>query len=75
MSLEKEILSKLERIERGLYGDEDNEYKGVISRVKDIENYVDEDRLLKQKIGGAVWIIGAIWTALTTFAAWVINKI
>jgi ribosomal protein L20 len=68
------ILQKLDRIEVGFYGDEKNEFKGVVSRMKEVEAYIEEDRRLKQKIGGAIWIIGAIWTALTTFTGWIVSK-
>ena len=75
MSNEQQILDSLQRIERGLYGDKANGQKGVISRITEIEEYVEEDRAMKQRVGGAVWIIGAIWTALVTFIGWIINKV
>ena len=70
---EKFILENLEQIKRGLYGDKLNDQEGLIERFQAVEEYIENDKLLKKKVGGAIWIIGAIWTSLIDFITAVFN--
>jgi hypothetical protein len=69
------IMKSLDEIKRGLYGDKTNLQPGLISRFESIEEYIEQDKKLKTKVGGAIWVIGAIWTSLTAFVTYFVDKL
>ena len=72
---EEHILKNLEEIRRGLYGDATNLHSGLIARFEAVEAYIEQDKKLKAKIGGVIWVVGAMWTAITAFITYLVDKL
>lgn len=54
-----------QKVSTAIFGDKDAEILGLAKRVKDAENYIDEDKKFKAKVAGGLFIsipiFGAVW--------------
>lgn len=76
MSLENEqkILDKLDKIDRGLYGDDQNQQPGLIDRVQRLEELAKKLSQAKWYVLGALGVIASI-VAAAKFIADLLKKI
>lgn len=59
-----EINRKLDKINRGLYGDDDNNQQGLLDRVQRLEALADRLDNAKWYVLGALGIIFGLWSLI-----------
>jgi hypothetical protein len=47
--------------------------KGLVSEIDDIKKYVDNDKLLKNKLSGGLVIVGIVWTVILQYAGYLFS--
>lgn len=47
--------------------------KGLVAEIDDIKKYVDNDKLLKNKLSGGLVIVGIVWTVILQYAGYLFS--
>lgn len=47
--------------------------KGLVTEIDDIKKYVDNDKLLKNKLSGGLVIVGIVWTVILQYAGYLFS--
>jgi len=61
------IETKLNNVHLTVVGDDKYGHKGLVKEVSDLKEYVEKDRMIKNKLVGGGVVIGVIWTLLLQF--------
>ena len=60
----KEVVSTLSQLNQTVVGNPTYGQKGLITEINEIKEYVDKDKMIKNKILGGLAVIGVFWTML-----------
>jgi len=66
---------RLKRIEQALIGDEAMGHIGIVSRLKDVEDYIEKDKGLKKKVTGGILVLSFVGSVVVSGLMWLLNKI
>jgi len=65
----------LKKMARAILGEPELGHKGLADRMKEVEDYIEEDKTLKKKVTGGVLVLSFIGSGVVAFATWLINKL
>jgi hypothetical protein len=68
------IEAETKLIKTTLIGNETYGHKGIVKEVADLKNYVEKDKMLKNKIAGGLAIVGIVWTFLLEYWKTILDK-
>jgi len=62
-----DIKSSVDEIKTAIIGNDQFGQEGLVSVVKRHEEYIEQDRKFKQKLIGAMAVLGTLWTLILKF--------
>jgi hypothetical protein len=60
----KEVVSTLAQLNQTVVGNPTYGQKGLIAEINEVKEYVEKDKMIKNKILGGLAVIGVFWTML-----------
>jgi aminopeptidase-like protein len=69
----REMEKTLTQLNQTVVGNPTYGQKGLISEIDDIKKYVDNDKMIKNKILGGLTVIGIVWTLVYNYFLQVIK--
>jgi len=62
-----ELKTEFVNLKHTVIGDKQYSIKGIVDEIQEVKKYVENDKLLKNKIIGGLAVIGFIWTLLLKY--------
>jgi len=63
----REMETTLTQLNQSVVGNPTYGQKGLVSEIDDIKKYVENDKMIKNKILGGLTVIGIIWTLIYNY--------
>jgi aminopeptidase-like protein len=63
----REMEKTLTQLNQTVVGNPTYGHKGLVNEINDIKQYVDKDKMLKNKLLGGLTVIGIIWSLIYSY--------
>ena len=70
----KEMDKTLTQLNQTVIGNPTYGQKGLVTELNDVKQYVENDKMIKNKILGGLSVIGVIWTFVYQYINYLIKK-
>jgi aminopeptidase-like protein len=70
----KEMDKTLTQLNQTVIGNPTYGQKGLVTEINDVKQYVENDKMIKNKILGGLSVIGVIWTFVYQYINYLIKK-